>query len=116
MASDGSETAVVRAQDETPNDRNDRGTRIRPPFILRSILTNTCGPHAPGIRKATAWYSSHISLINPTIRGQHPKPKPAVLLLTDDAQNRIKGEKEGTKCSSGKVSPPRYEGDFKPCQ
>ena len=59
---------------------------------------------ALGIRKAAAWYSSHISLINPTIRGQHPKPKPAVLLLTDDVQNRVKGEKEGIKCSSGKVS------------
>ncbi|KAF9654049.1 RNB-domain-containing protein [Thelephora ganbajun] len=72
-----SETAVVRVQDETPNDRNDRG-----------------------IRKATAWYSSHISLINPPVRGQHPKPKPIVVLLTDDLQNRIKGEKEGIKCSS----------------
>ena len=69
-------------------------------------LKGTSGPRVLGIRKAAVWYSSHISLINPTIRGKHPKPNPAVLLLTDDVQNRIKGEKDGIKCSSGKVSPP----------
>ena len=65
--------------------------------------------HPLGIRKAAAWYSSHISLINPTIRGQRPKPRPAVLLLTDDVQNRVKGEKEGIRCSSGRTSSLRHE-------
>lgn len=101
-----SETAVVRAQDESPNDRNDRGMRVFLIFTFFSALRSTSGPRALGIRKATAWYSSHISMINPMIRGRQPKPKPIALLLTDDVQNRIKGEKDGIKCSSGKISPP----------
>ncbi|GJE98679.1 RNB-domain-containing protein [Phanerochaete sordida] len=72
-----SETAVVREEDESPNDRNDRG-----------------------IRKATSWYNTHLSLARPPIRGQ-PKPTlPDVVLLTDDAANRQKAEKEGIKCMS----------------
>ncbi|KAI0050008.1 mitotic control protein dis3 [Auriscalpium vulgare] len=67
-----SETAVVREEGETPNDRNDRG-----------------------IRKGTAWYNSHISLTRPTIRGQPPPTLPTVVLLTDDVANRQKAEKEG---------------------
>jgi len=101
-----SETAVVRAQDESPNDRNDRGMYACSTFTFFSVLKSTSGPRALGIRKATAWYSSHISMINPIIRGRQPKPRPTALLLTDDVQNRIKGEKDGIKCSSGKVSPP----------
>lgn len=77
-------------------------------FFRTSINTE---PRTLGIRKAASWYSSHIALINPTIRGQ--RPRPSVLLLTDDVQNRIKGEKEGIKCSSGKVSLPRHECEFK---
>lgn len=103
---EGSETAVVRAQDESPNDRNDRGMCACFVFAFFSALRSTFGPRALGIRKATAWYSSHISMMNPIIRGRQPKPKPVALLLTDDVQNRIKGEKDGIKCSSSKVSPP----------
>lgn len=106
-----SDTAVVRAQDETPNDRNDRGMYAPLPLIS-FFASNNSELYTLGIRKAVAWYSSHISLINPTIRGQHPKPKPSVLLLTDDVQNRTKGEKEGIKCSSGKVSLPQHERNF----
>jgi len=35
-----SETAVVRAQDESPNDRNDRGVSAWPPFISPSLRTD----------------------------------------------------------------------------
>ncbi|PBK71312.1 RNB-domain-containing protein [Armillaria solidipes] len=59
------ETAIVREEGETPNDRNDRG-----------------------IRKATAWYSTHIS-------STHRQKGPAVILLTEDAANRQKAEAEG---------------------
>ncbi|KAG7440552.1 RNB-domain-containing protein [Guyanagaster necrorhizus] len=59
------ETAIVRGEGETPNDRNDRG-----------------------IRKATAWYSTHIS-------STHRQNRPAVILLTEDAANRRKAEAEG---------------------
>ncbi|TCD60755.1 exosome catalytic subunit dis3 [Steccherinum ochraceum] len=72
-----SETAVIREEGETPNDRNDRG-----------------------IRKATAWYNSHISLARPPIRNQ---PKPVLttaVLLTDDVANRQKAEAEGLKAIS----------------
>lgn len=111
IVSGNRETAVVRVQDETPNDRNDRGMHGSLIKLL-PVQALTQDVHTPGIRKAVAWYSSHISLMNPTIRGQRPRPKPTVLLLTDDVQNRIKGEKEGIKCASGKVSVPQHERDF----
>jgi len=83
-------------------------------LLFPSAFTGMRVFHVSGIRKATAWYSSHISMIDPKIRGR-PKPKPVVLLLTNDVQNRIKGEKEGIKCSSGKFLPPRDEHDFQLC-
>ncbi|KAI0683293.1 RNB-domain-containing protein [Cytidiella melzeri] len=69
-------TAVVRDEEESPNDRNDRA-----------------------IRKATSWYNTHISLSRPSVRGQ-TKPIPTVVLLTDDAANRQKAESEGLQCMS----------------
>ncbi|KZP33106.1 RNB-domain-containing protein [Athelia psychrophila] len=62
-----SETAIVREDGESPNDRNDRG-----------------------IRKATAWYNSHISLVH---RGKQKLP--TVVLMTEDVANRQKAEKDG---------------------
>ncbi|KAH9834605.1 RNB-domain-containing protein [Rhodofomes roseus] len=67
-----SETAVIREEGESPNDRNDRG-----------------------IRMATAWYKTHISLARPPVRGQPSRPSPTVVLLSDDVANRQKAEKEG---------------------
>lgn len=72
------ETAIIREEGETPNDRNDRG-----------------------IRKATAWYNSHIGLTHPPIRGQAPRKLPTVVLMTEDAENRQKAEKAGIACVSG---------------
>lgn len=76
------ETAIIREEGETPNDRNDRG-----------------------IRKATAWYNSHIGLTHPPIRGQAPKKLPTVVLMTEDAENRQKAEKAGIACVSGAPPP-----------
>ncbi|KAF8526026.1 hypothetical protein BU17DRAFT_74382 [Hysterangium stoloniferum] len=70
------DTAIVRTKNETPNDRNDRA-----------------------IRKATAWYNSHISLSFPKTRGQHASV-PAVVLLTEDAANRSLASTEGISASS----------------
>lgn len=71
------ETAIIREDNESPNDRNDRG-----------------------IRKATEWYNSHIGLTRPVIRGQ-PKPRiPAVVLMTEDAANRKKAEESGIAATS----------------
>ncbi|KAF6762804.1 mitotic control protein dis3 [Ephemerocybe angulata] len=64
-----SETAVIREENETPNDRNDRG-----------------------IRKAAAWYTTHL---NANVRGKAPKKPPTIVLLTEDAANRQKAEKDG---------------------
>ncbi|KIY50234.1 RNB-domain-containing protein [Fistulina hepatica ATCC 64428] len=72
-----SETAVVREQDETPNDRNDRG-----------------------IRTAASWYNSHIAVTRPLVRGQAPPILPKVVLVTEDAANRQKAEKESIPCTS----------------
>ncbi|VDC05343.1 unnamed protein product [Peniophora sp. CBMAI 1063] len=72
-----SETAVVREEDETPNDRNDRG-----------------------IRTAAAWFNTHLAMTRPPIRGQTQKPLPSVVLLTDDVANRQKAEKEDIPCFS----------------
>ncbi|KAH7884979.1 hypothetical protein F5I97DRAFT_1937308 [Phlebopus sp. FC_14] len=71
-----SETAIVREEDETPNDRNDRG-----------------------IRKAAEWYNAHLSLSHPPVRGQHPNI-PHVILITDDAANRQKAEADNIPCVS----------------
>ncbi|KAJ7480098.1 hypothetical protein B0H11DRAFT_2158020 [Mycena galericulata] len=72
-----SETAIIREDNETPNDRNDRG-----------------------IRKATEWYNTHIGLTRPIIRGQ-AKPKiPTVVLMTEDAANRKKAEESGIAATS----------------
>ncbi|KAG6836902.1 hypothetical protein H0H93_001489 [Arthromyces matolae] len=71
-----SETAIIREEGETPNDRNDRG-----------------------IRKAAAWYNDHIRLTWPTIRGQSPKV-PKVVMMSEDVENRRKAEKEGIACIS----------------
>ncbi|CAL1698566.1 unnamed protein product [Somion occarium] len=72
-----SETAVIREEEETPNDRNDRG-----------------------IRKATAWYNEHLSLARPPIRGKLQPPLPTAILLTDDVANRQKAEKDRIPCIS----------------
>ncbi|KIO27825.1 hypothetical protein M407DRAFT_7135 [Tulasnella calospora MUT 4182] len=61
-----SETSIVRREEETPNDRNDRGIRV-----------------------ATQWYNVHLE----EARHQSPSKQkaaevPLVVLLTDDAKNR----------------------------
>ncbi|KAH6915185.1 mitotic control protein dis3 [Coprinopsis sp. MPI-PUGE-AT-0042] len=66
-----SQTAVVREENESPNDRNDRG-----------------------IRKAAAWYTQHIELNRPPIRGKPAPKRPTVVLLTEDVANRQKAEKD----------------------
>ncbi|PFH47029.1 hypothetical protein AMATHDRAFT_153135 [Amanita thiersii Skay4041] len=71
-----SETAVVREENETPNDRNDRG-----------------------IRTAAAWYTSHLSLARKQLRGKNKKA-PKVLLITEDAANRRKAEAQGISTMS----------------
>ncbi|KAJ8508878.1 hypothetical protein ONZ45_g8881 [Pleurotus djamor] len=82
-----SETAVVREENETPNDRNDRG-----------------------IRKATAWYNQHITAncrgstssrptASQSIQNQ-TLPNVKVVLITDDVANRRKAEQEGIPCTS----------------
>ncbi|KAH7908909.1 hypothetical protein BJ138DRAFT_1156546 [Hygrophoropsis aurantiaca] len=72
-----SETAIVREEDESPNDRNDRG-----------------------IRTATAWYNTHVALSRPPVRGQQQPSPPQIVLLTDDVANREKSQKEGIPCIS----------------
>ncbi|KAH0833322.1 hypothetical protein J3R83DRAFT_12388 [Lanmaoa asiatica] len=64
------ETAVVTEENETPNDRNDRG-----------------------IRRGAEWYNTHLALARPPVRGQTRKI-PQVILLTDDVANRQKAEAE----------------------
>lgn len=54
-----------------------------------------------GIRKATSWYTQHLSLSRPPIRGQPSQILPSVVLLTDDFANRHKAEQEGLACLSG---------------
>ncbi|KAG2063668.1 RNB-domain-containing protein [Suillus decipiens] len=72
-----SETAIVREDNETPNDRNDRG-----------------------IRKAAEWYNSHLTLAHPPIRGRPNLALPKVVLITDDFANHQKADKENIPCIS----------------
>jgi exosome complex exonuclease DIS3/RRP44 len=55
-----------------------------------------------GIRKATAWYNSHLTINRPPIRGQPAPTIPTVVLITEDAANRQKAEKAGISSISGK--------------
>ncbi|CAA7262309.1 unnamed protein product [Cyclocybe aegerita] len=72
-----SETAIIREDGEAPNDRNDRG-----------------------IRKATAWYNSHVSINYLPIRGQATPKLPTIVLMTEDAANRRKAEQSGITAMS----------------
>lgn len=67
------DTYIERQAGEKQNDRNDRA-----------------------IRKATAWYESHLSL-----KGVG-KLIPRVVLLTDDENNRKLAIEEGIVCCTGK--------------
>jgi hypothetical protein len=55
-----------------------------------------------GIRKATAWYNSHLAVNRPPIRGRPAPIVPTVVLMTEDAANRHKAEKGGIFSISGK--------------
>jgi len=95
-----SDTAVVRQEDESPNDRNDRGIVE---FRLMAIHSHSC--LYVGIRTAAQWYRDHLSLANPVIRGQSAVI-PSVVLLTDDVDNRRKASIGQVKTASGTVFPP----------
>ena len=85
----------MREEGETPNDRNDRG-------IVSKFLNVTYFPITfLGIRKATAWYNSHLELNRPPVRGQKPPKIPTIVLMTEDAANRQKAEKSGIASLSG---------------
>lgn len=90
----GKQTAIVREESETPNDRNDRGASLlhhRFSLLIEEI----------GIRTAIAWYNTHLSLTRPPIRGQTQTPHPIVVLMTEDAANRQKAEQSGISSISG---------------
>lgn len=70
------ETTVIREEDETPNDRNDRS-----------------------IREGAKWYNTHLHLVHSPIRGQKP---PQVVLLTEDAGNREKALSANIPCMSAR--------------
>ncbi|KAF8999767.1 hypothetical protein BDQ17DRAFT_1360335 [Cyathus striatus] len=61
-----SETAIIREDGETPNDRNDRG-----------------------IRRATKWFTEHFSLAHSPVCGKAQQP-PTMVLMTEDVANRDK--------------------------
>ena len=71
--------------------------------VRRSLYPHSSTTSAPaiGIRKATAWYDDHIRVTRPPVRGQPPPTLPAVVLMTEDADNRQKAEKSGLSCTSG---------------
>ncbi|KAF7306440.1 Exosome complex exonuclease dis3 [Mycena indigotica] len=72
-----SETAIIAEEDESPNDRNDRG-----------------------IRRAAQWYNEHIKLNRNVVRGQAKPKLPVVVLMTEDAANRNKADESGIPVTS----------------
>jgi exosome complex exonuclease DIS3/RRP44 len=86
----------VREEGETPNDRNDRGIVSKVFYNVACVPTDVLG-----IRKATAWYNSHLKLNRFPVRGQSPPKIPAVVLMTEDAANRQIAEKSGIASTSG---------------
>lgn len=75
------ETAIVREENETPNDRNDRG-----------------------IRKSVSWYTSHLSQSRTRGRVASQIKPPTVVLLTEDAANRQKAQAQGIIAMGGEGS------------
>ena len=75
------ETAIVREENETPNDRNDRG-----------------------IRKSVSWYTSHLSQSRTRGRVASQIKPPTVVLLTEDAANRQKAQTQGIIAMGGEGS------------
>ena len=76
---------------------------IEVPFL--KFPNVTCVPTAAlGIRKATAWYNSHLKLNRFPVRGQSPPKVPTVVLMTEDAANRQKAENSGIASTSGLFS------------
>lgn len=70
--------------------------------VLNTLLILlSCINFRAGIRKATAWYNSHISITHPPVRGQTNQALPTVVLMTEDAVNRQKAEQSGIACISG---------------
>jgi hypothetical protein len=70
-------------------------------LTYRAIERNKAYLNLIGIRKATAWYKDHLQLNNPPVRGKAPRKLPTFVLLTEDAANRQKAEKEGLVSLSG---------------
>lgn len=70
---------------------------------VSEISLNVTGlpPTFLGIRKAAAWYKSHLNLNRPPVRGQGPPKVPTIVLMTEDAANRQKAEKSGITSTSG---------------
>ncbi|TFK29229.1 mitotic control protein dis3 [Coprinopsis marcescibilis] len=85
-----SQTAIVRNEDESPNDRNDRGKSFVALWLCFRFQL-----FFVGIRKAAAWYQEHIGLNRPPVRGKPQAKIPTVVLLTEDAANRQKSKQEG---------------------
>ncbi|KAF8878229.1 hypothetical protein BD779DRAFT_1663839 [Infundibulicybe gibba] len=75
-----SETAIIREENESPNDRM---IEVRGGYVVEMYLIS----EPEGIRTAAAWYSSHIK-------------GPTIVLMTEDVANRQKAEKLGIKCVS----------------
>lgn len=71
------DTYIERDSGESVNDRNDRAIRV-----------------------ATAWYESHL-LLSQFERRQSERIR--IVLLTDDANNRDKAQKEGLLSATGNV-------------
>ncbi|KAG9080496.1 exosome catalytic subunit dis3, partial [Ceratobasidium sp. 370] len=81
------QTAIVRRAEETPNDRNDRGS---PSPTNPSLDINNIS----GIRLSASWYANHYT-------HSRPSAKASIVLLTDDAENRRRAAKEGINTLSG---------------
>ncbi|KAJ3336323.1 exosome catalytic subunit dis3 [Gonapodya sp. JEL0774] len=80
------ETYVDREKDESENDRNDRG---EPELLIWNVYLVSTIVLLQAIRGVTAWYQSHIRLIQPS--GQSLR----VALLTNDVANKTKAAQEG---------------------
>ena len=72
------ETAIGRQEGESPNDRNDRS-----------------------IRRAAAWYATHMQEIHPRTRSQSNPALPAVVMMTNDAGNRRRAMEDGIASITG---------------
>jgi len=114
------DSATIRIDNESPNDRNDRGQSLGVPLLscssyLQNVEADQLTPPSfppslrhSAIRHSLRWYNTHLAESSPSSsskgKGKASKGSPFVVMISDDVDNRKKAELEGLKAYSGELA------------